>query len=237
MQVDCGYPWIDTLPQPSYGSVSQYGGDCVSFAHDTAEPVPSKYNGVGHMLIDGHLAFQFDSFQFIGFATPDSSSGNQPTVAPGSTTDRPCAAGDVTLNLTAATREDDVQLVLDASGKATCRLSAQANLFLMTLASIPSGSGVPDIRNTLALDRQFPFSGTLATWDWSNWCWDTTLPFQWRLNVNDAQGNLIGNGATIDVDTFPPCQDAKAASTLSLETAADFTHDVATITGNNVVGP
>lgn len=104
MQVDCGFPWIDTLTQPSYGPLRAYNGDCLSFTRDTLEPVPSKYNNVGHMLIDGHLAFLFDSFQFIGFVTPSASdttsisptapvAGKPSTVATASTRLGSCAPG------------------------------------------------------------------------------------------------------------------------------------------------
>lgn len=131
----------------------------------------------------------------------------------------PCSMDNLTFQLAATPRSDDVQLILDVSAKGPCSFGGQANLALVTLASIPSGSGIPEVRGTYTLRKDFPSSGTLATWDWSNWCWDTSLPFRWQLNMLDPGGAPLGQPVTVDVHTFPPCRDGTAPSTLTVENA------------------
>ena len=171
VQVDCGYPWIDTLTQPSYGPVSHYGGDCASsFTRDTAEPVPSKYNNVGHMLIDGRLAFLFDSFQFIGFATPSASVTNviSPTIPAVGTpsavaiasTGPECAPGvpgsvcSFALSLTAAIADPVALAALVDSGAPTAyTCAANGTTTTIELTNICAGRAPGDVVRGFPLAR------------------------------------------------------------------------------------
>ena len=222
VQVDCGYPWIDTLAQPSYGPVSHYGGDCLSsFTRDTAEPVPSKYNNVGHMLIDGHLAFLFDSFQFVGFATPSASepSTTSPT-ARASDDLRPCTLGDSTFAFNAEPDDGDIILSVAASGPAPCQIDVEAHLMLVPMATVDPAANLPDwesLASDIHISAELPATGPLATWRWSNWCSPADIPFEWRLVAGETPVRMQVH---VPLDAYWSCANSGAATTLVLQDAA-----------------
>jgi DNA-binding CsgD family transcriptional regulator len=68
IEIDCGYPSPVTMPVVPPSVLGPLGGDCTSFAPDTNTPEVSSTGGVGTLLVNGHAAFKFESFEFLGIA-------------------------------------------------------------------------------------------------------------------------------------------------------------------------
>ncbi len=128
-----------------------------------------------------------------------------------------CTAAGVTFGLDIVPDGRNVIVRLKATGAGECLLVTTAELDIMRPPIDPTPPLPPyaNMHRDFHLALEFPFSGVVAEWRWSNWCGPNGQIHLWQAH-GAAPGLLF---AQRPVDLFPACTDSGAPTTLRLDHA------------------